>query len=218
MMKKARRLRAETGNPNIYAMHEQERQSAGRLWKVSLLRPIKFLFTEPVCPLLYLQKCYANQVALQITYYSALINGLTYGIIFLANEAFPLVFGPGNNGHGWTHSGTVNLTYGSFVVGALIGFALQPFQERFYHNRVALNGGKSDPEARWYSSLYGIFLLPVGLFIAAWTSYPTLPWIAPIIGFTVFGIGFYVIICAILNYVRSSRLIYGSSGEADKGW
>lgn len=140
------------------------------------------------------------------------------------SEAFPLVFGPGNGGHGWTHSGTVNLTYGSFVVGALMsvnmvtmhniricsfthaklphsGFALQPLQERFYHRRIAANGGKSDPEARWGSSLYGVFLIPMGLFIAAWTSFPNIVWIAPIIGFTLFGIGFYMIITAILNYV-----------------
>ncbi|KZP30509.1 MFS general substrate transporter [Athelia psychrophila] len=196
MMRKAKRLRAETGNPNIYAAHEQDRSSAGRLWKVSLFRPIKFLFTEP------------------ITYYSAIINALTFGIIFLANEAFPLVFGPGNNGHGWTHSGVVNLTYGSFVIGAFIGFALQPFQERFYRNRLALNGGKSDPEARWGSALFGIFLLPIGLFIAAWTSYPTLPWIAPCIGFTIFGIGFYVIIMAILNYVVDGYGHYSASSLA----
>lgn len=25
-----------------------------------------------------------------------------YGMIFLSNEAFPLVFGTGNNGHNWT--------------------------------------------------------------------------------------------------------------------
>lgn len=47
-MKKAKRLREKTGNPNIYAAHEKERGSAGRLWKVSLVRPFKFLFTEPV--------------------------------------------------------------------------------------------------------------------------------------------------------------------------
>lgn len=81
------------------------------------------------------------------------------------------------------------------------GFALQPLQERFYHRRIAANGGKSDPEARWGSSLYGVFLIPMGLFIAAWTSFPNIVWIAPIIGFTLFGIGFYMIITAILNYV-----------------
>ncbi|KAF7983746.1 hypothetical protein HWV62_19719 [Athelia sp. TMB] len=213
MMKKAKRLRAETGNLNIYAAHEQDRSSAGRLWKVSLLRPIKFLFTEPVR---FVSRLLRGMVlmSIQITYFSALINGLTYGIIFLANEAFPLVFGPGNDGHGWTHVGVVNLTYASFVVGAFIGFATQPLQERFYRSRLALNGGQSDPESRWGSSLYGIFFLPIGLFIAAWTSYPTIPWIAPIIGFTLFGIGFYIIIMAILNYVVDGYGHYSASSLA----
>jgi len=196
MMKKAKRLRAETGNPNIYAACEKERETAGRLWKVSLVRPFKFLFTEP------------------ITYLSALINGFTYGIIFLANEAFPLIFGSENHGHGWTNSGKINLTYGSFAVGALIGFALQPLQERFYHRRTITNGGKSDPEARWGISLYGVFFMPIGLFIAAWTSFPEVSWIAPIIGFTLFGIGFYTIITAILNYVVDGYGHYSASSLA----
>lgn len=134
--------------------------------------------------------------------------------------AFPLIFGSGNDGHGWTSLGLINSTYLSFVIGAFIGFFLQPLQERYYHRAVARNGGKSDPEARWYSSLYGIWWLPLGLFIAAWTSYPDLPFIAPLIGFTLFGgesyrvididsdadarirpVGFYMVIAAILNYV-----------------
>jgi hypothetical protein len=40
--------RKATGNTRIYAAHEQERAQPGRLWKVSLVRPIKFLFTEPI--------------------------------------------------------------------------------------------------------------------------------------------------------------------------
>ena len=48
MMKKAKRLRQETGKDNIYAEHEVERGQTGHLYTVSLLRPFKFLFTEPI--------------------------------------------------------------------------------------------------------------------------------------------------------------------------
>lgn len=144
----------------------------------------------------------------QITYLSALINGFTYGLIFLCNEAFPLIFGP----RGWG-IGAVNLTYGAFVVGALIGFALQPLQERFYHKRTALKGS-SDPEARWASSLFGIVLLPAGLLIAAFTTDISLPFMAPLVGFTLFGIGFYMIITAILNYVVDGYGHYSASSLA----
>jgi hypothetical protein len=44
----------------------------------------------------------------------------TTGMIFLSNEAFPLIFGPGNNGHDWNNTGLVNLTFGAYVVGAVM--------------------------------------------------------------------------------------------------
>lgn len=47
-MKKAKKLRQQTGQDNIYALHEKDRSSPGRLYKVTLIRPFKFLFTEPV--------------------------------------------------------------------------------------------------------------------------------------------------------------------------
>ena len=83
LSKKTKRLRAATNQP-FYAEHELEKTQPGHLYKVTILRPFKFLFTEP------------------ITYLCAGINGFTYGLIFLSNEAFPLVFGAGNHGHGWT--------------------------------------------------------------------------------------------------------------------
>ena len=42
------------------------------------------------------------------------INAINFGIVFLANQAFPLIFGVGNGGHGWTSLGAQNLTYLSF--------------------------------------------------------------------------------------------------------
>ena len=134
-------------------------------------------------------------------------------------QAFPLIFGPGNGGHGWTNVGAQNLTYLSFgalhifacsytmlnlciiAVGAFIGFLLQPLQERHYKRATALAGGNSVPEARFYTSLYGIWLLPLGLFMAAWSSFAYVNFMVPVIGFTLFGIGFYQIITAILNYI-----------------
>lgn len=119
---------------------------------------------------------------------AAFFNSFAYGMIFLSNEAFPLVFGTGNNGHNWTSTGLINLTFGAYVVGAVIAFCLQPLQERFYH-KACKKEGRSDPEARWYSALYMTPFIPAGLMVAAWTSYARLPFIAPLIGFGMFGFG-----------------------------
>ncbi|WRT63889.1 uncharacterized protein IL334_000815 [Kwoniella shivajii] len=184
-------LRKETNLP-FYAEHELVKKDPSHLYKVTIIRPFKFLFTEP------------------ITYLCAGINGFAFGMIFLSNEAFPLVFGSGNNGHGWTHSGTVNLTFLAYVVGAFLGFALTPLQEKKYHQLCA-EKGFSNPEARWWSALWATPFCPIGLMIASWTSYNYLPWIAPIIGFTLFGFGFYIILAAILNYVVDGYGHYSAS-------
>ncbi len=68
----------------FYAEHELAKRSPGHFYKVTIVRPFVFLVTEP------------------ITYLCAGINGFAFGMIFLSNEAFPLVFGSGNGGHGWT--------------------------------------------------------------------------------------------------------------------
>ncbi|GFZ44363.1 hypothetical protein JCM24511_02085 [Saitozyma sp. JCM 24511] len=191
LQKKSKFLRNETNQP-FYAEHELAKKDPSHLYKVTIVRPFKFLFTEP------------------ITYLCAGINGFVFGIIFLSNEAFPLVFGSGNGGHNWTHSGTINLTFASYVVGSVIAFALQPLQESKYH-LACRRLGASDPEARWWSALWATPFMPAGLMVAAWTSYPSLPWIPPLIGFAMFGFGFYVILAAILNYVVDGYGHYSAS-------
>ena len=52
------------------------------------------------------------------------------GMIFLSNEAFPLIFGPGNNGHDWDNTGLVNLTFGAYVVGAVMSVPRTGFHSR----------------------------------------------------------------------------------------
>lgn len=97
-------------------------------------------------------------------------------------------------------SGVVNLTFLAYVVGGFLsvrrssrhsfpsltpylansGFFSQPLQENAYH-RISARLGYPSPEARWWSSLWATFFLPLGLFIAAWTSYSHIPFIAPLV-------------------------------------
>lgn len=61
---------------------------------------------------------------------------------------------------------------------------------------------------------FGTFLLPVSLFWFAWTSYPSVHWIVPIVASAFFGAGIYIIILAILNYVVDSYQTYSASALA----
>ncbi|KAF2013580.1 MFS general substrate transporter [Aaosphaeria arxii CBS 175.79] len=162
-----------------------EEVSLGHLFKVTLTRPIRFLFTEP------------------ITLSAALYNGLIYGLVFLFNESFPLVFG---RLHGFSHAQT-SLTFLGLCVGSLVGCALYPIQERHYQK-------VRTPESRVWLSLPACFLLPVSLFWFAGCSTSKVHWIVPIIASALFGAGIFVVVLGVLNFVLDSYGQYTASSLA----
>jgi hypothetical protein len=72
-------------------------------------------------------------------------NGYLFGLTFLFNGAFALVFGPER--HGFSTIGVGLLNLGVFV-GVLIGPVKHLWQERYYLKRIEESGGKNIPEAR----------------------------------------------------------------------
>jgi len=70
---KARKLRKETGNPDLYAAHEKTKPTVYQLYKVSLSRPWR-MFLEPI--------------VLLFSIYVAIL----YGILYLLFVAFPIIF------------------------------------------------------------------------------------------------------------------------------
>ena len=170
------------------------KRSMHTLFAVNLTRPFKFLFTE------------------EITMAAAAYNGFIYGVVYLFNESFPLVFGS-QEGHGF-NVGQTGLTFLGIAIGALVAASFYPLQERYYLRRVAENGGKGVPEARMSQARFGALLLPISLFWFAWTSYRSIHWIVPIIGSSLFGAGIYIVILGVLNYVVDSYQTYSASALA----
>lgn len=172
--------------------HAPERKDLRQVIWITLTRPIRFLFTEP------------------ITLFSAIYNGFLYGLVYLFNEAFPLVFG---EGHGF-NAGEVGLSFLGLAIGPLIAFCFYPLQERFYLRKVRENEGKGVPEARMWMARLGAIFIPVSLFWFGWTSYSSVHWIVPIIASSFFGAGIYIVILSILNYVVDSYQTYSASALA----
>lgn len=102
------------------------KKSVKDLFRVTLSRPFRFLGTEA------------------IIIFAALYNGYLYGLSFLFNTAFALVFG---QGHGFKTIGV-----GICFLGVCFGISLGPvtniWQERYYQRKVHESGGKNVPEAR----------------------------------------------------------------------
>ena len=170
---KARKLRKDSGDQRYFALTEKSDKTVAGTIGRSLLRPFQLLILEPMC----LNLCIFSSILL--------------GIIYLFFDAFPLVFGVNHHFNEWQ----VGLSFLGIMVGMLLALAADPL---WHHIRGNLTRkleqetgvvGASEPEFRLPPTIAGSFLAPIGLFIFAWTSYPSVPWIAPIIGSAVFGSG-----------------------------
>lgn len=197
---KAKRARKAMSKENLRSAetttssHAGDQKGLHQLFAITLTRPFRFLFSEP------------------ITLFSAIYNGFLYGLVYLFNEAFPLVFGPGK-GHGF-NVGAQGLSFLGLAIGPLIAFCFYPLQEKYYLRRVRENEGKGVPEARMWMARLGAIFIPVSLFWFGWTSYRSVHWIVPIIASSFFGAGIYIVILSILNYVVDSYQTYSASALA----
>ncbi|CAO1628107.1 unnamed protein product [Parajaminaea phylloscopi] len=191
--RKAARLRKETGSDRFVSVHATEKKSLSQGLKIALSRPLRFLVSEP------------------ITMFASAWNAYLYLCIFLFNDAFLKIWGRGNGGYGFSPA-VAQLSFLSLIVGCLIGFLILPFTGEPYYQRVVKRAGESVPEARMYMGLYGCLLIPIGLFITAWTCYPDrVHWIVPMIGAAVFGIGFFWVLYGILAYLTDSYGAFSAS-------
>lgn len=170
---KARKIRKDTGEKQWKAPMEKTDKSIRKTITQSLLRPFQLLIFEPMC----LNLC--------------LFSAILLGILYLWFGAFPLVFA-GN--HGFTQS-QVGMSFLGILVGMLFGTATDPLWRKNYarliKQREEATGevGGSEPEYRLPPTIAGAFLVPMGLFLFAWTTYSSVHWIVPIIGSTIFGMG-----------------------------
>ncbi|KAF2117270.1 benomyl/methotrexate resistance protein [Lophiotrema nucula] len=142
---KAIRLREETGNTEWIAPIEKLSRSITKTVLWSCLRPFQLLFFEPMC----LNLC--------------ILSAILLGILYLFFGAFALVF---QHNHGF-NSAQLGLSFLGLLVGMLIGIASDPVWKRTYNRLVReeeAKGGGSEPEFRLMSTIFGAFVVPIGLF------------------------------------------------------
>ncbi|KAE9993962.1 hypothetical protein EG327_002296 [Venturia inaequalis] len=197
LLKRARKERKETGNENIQIPEEYRRKGMKQLFQVALSRPFRFLFTE------------------SIIMFGALYNGYLYGLSFLFNGAFALVFGA--KGHGFDTIG-VGFCFLGIAAGITIGPVTNLWQERYFQKRVAQNGGQADPEARVQMAKVAAVVFPISLFWFAWTTYTSIHPIVPVIASAFWGWSFYTLILMTYTYTEDSYRTYAASALAGLGF
>lgn len=190
LSRRAKKLTKETGRLHK-CRADDERLSFLIMVKVSLFRPMQYLILEPV-----------------VLSFSLWI-GFLWGIIFISLEAIPIVFAE----YGW-NSEQQHMVLLTIAVGGVIGYFANFHQEKLYAAAAKRHGGKPPPEARLYYAAVGAVLVPVGLFIFAWTGRTGITPAAPIIGLTIFNAALYPVYLAVFSYLADCYERYASSALA----
>lgn len=192
LVRKARRLRHETGNWALHAKFEEWDVSVAELTRKFLVRPIQLLCT-PIC---FLMALYAS---------------FCYGILYMQLGAVPIIFG---EIRGW---GTLSseLPFLAILLGTVTGAGINISNQIAYNKAYHAAGDRAVPEKRLPPMMLGSVLFAGGQFITAWTAEPqTAPWIAPVLGLYLMGCGFNTVFQAALNYLVDTFRQYSASAVA----
>jgi len=198
LRQKAQRLRRDTGEQRWIAPIERMNRSIVMTVVWSCVRPFQLLFFEPMCLLL------------------CLLSAILLGILYLFFGAFPLVFG---KNHGFTLS-QIGLTFLGLFVGMVAGIASDPLWRRNYmrlvknYSKETGREGASEPEFRLPPTIVGAWIVPIALFGFAWTSYPWVHWIVPIIFSGLFGLGNIFVFSGVFTFLVDCYPLYAASALA----
>ncbi|CAI6262625.1 unnamed protein product [Periconia digitata] len=175
---------------------ELKQRNPKQLFSHTLIRPFRFLASEA------------------IVQFGALYNGYLYGLSFLFNGAFHMIFGP--SGYGYDTIG-VGLSFLGIVAGVSLGLLTNTYQERHYQRQIILANHQNVPEARVHLAKAAAILLPVSLLVFSFTADPNVHPLVPIAASAVWGWSFYTLILMTLTYTEDAYKTYSASALAGIG-
>ena len=108
---------------------------------------------------------------------------------------------------------------GLAFLGLVVGMTLMTYLcsfifDSYFRKLVRKNGGVAKPEYKFLPLIGGVYVVPVGLFIVAWTSYSYLHWIGPIIGSGIFGGGTVLVFNGVFAYTVDAYRLYSATAMA----
>jgi len=183
-----KKLRKTTGDNRYRARVEDERASLANLIFISCTRPVRLLCTELV-----------------VASFSIWI-GLAWGIVYCMIESISAVF---QNLHRFNIA-EVGTVFMAMVIGSILGFSTNFYQESLYQRYFPKRG----PEARLYLVCFAAVVLPIGMFIYAWSSFVFVHWISLTIGITLFTWATFIMYLAAFSYLADCYGPFASSALA----
>jgi len=210
LRRKAQQIRAESGDNRWHSATEEVRdkdvppqastnfRAVAHAIRLSLLRPFQLLIFEPMCICL------------------CMFTSILLAILYLFFGAFPLVF---STVYGFTLD-QVGMSFLGIGIGLVAGVFTDPIwarvRARLSRKLAEESGveGGSEPEFRLPAVMLGSLFVPVGLFIFAWTSVPSVHWIVPIVGSMLFGFGNALVFTGVFTFLVDAYPTYSASAMA----
>ncbi|RSH91579.1 hypothetical protein EHS25_009878 [Saitozyma podzolica] len=188
----AKRQRAQTGEAAWRAPAEMSERKVSDVFPGALWVPIRMMMVE--------------KMALALDVWTSLI----LGIIYLFFNAIPFTFRTLYN----FNLGETGLAFFALGLGMVIGTATQPLFIRGIRDKAVMAGGKAPPEARLPVGMAGAVLAPLGLLWFALSSFSKMPWIMPMIGTLIFGVGSVYIFTCVFGFLVATYPKYAASAMA----
>ena len=163
----------------------QPPKTLSRELSVSFTRPWILLFREPIVLLM------------------SLYMSIIYGTLYMFFTAFPFVF---QVARGWSQ-GIAGLPFIGVAVGVCLATLAAGVDNKRYVRlckAAEAEGRPVEPEARLSTAMVGSIVLPIGLFLFAFTTYPSIHWIVPIIGAMFFSCGLVMVFISFMSYAVDS--------------
>lgn len=127
--------------------------------------------------------------------------------------SFPIVYQEGKG----LSAGHTGLMFIPIAVGVVMSAACSPFVNQHYKRLCQrAPNGKPPAEARLIPMMFSCWLIPIGLFIFSWTSYPRLSVWGPLMGGWPVGFGFIFLYNSANNYIVDTYQHQAASGLAAK--
>lgn len=192
---KTEKLKKETGNENLVSWYDKDKKVLTPTQTIihGLMRPLRMLFTSPICALMCL---YMSTV---------------YGVMYLLFTSLTLVFGWQ---YGWSPE-ISGLSYMGIGIGFFSGLAIQAkLSDKVLLKLAKANGGVAEPEMRLPLCAAFSLLIPAALFWYGWSTDYKVHWIVPILGMVPFGIGMMGVFLPVQTYMIDAFPNYAASAIA----
>lgn len=196
LRRRAKKIRATTGQ-KAYTYDDLHGPKLSTVLYVAIKRPLYMFCTE--------------FVVFAFTMWSAFSTGLLYLFTQSSGQVYTALYG-------WPDYST-GYVQGSIVIGMIVGFFVWwVVQKPLYFASAPRNTedpGLPIPEARLYTAIFGAMIgMGGGMFVYAWTSYPSIHWIGPSLGLGMVGFGINIVVIAIAEYVTDCYSKFASSAVA----